>query len=66
MADNKIVLIAGAGVVAAILLLNKKVIAAAEYVCPYDGATFDTLAELQQYEMTNFPGQRISIDIKWS
>jgi hypothetical protein len=66
MADNKIILVALAVAAGGAILLNKKAIAATEYVCPYDGAVFATLAELQQYEMTNFPGQRISIDIKWS
>ena len=58
--------IAAVGVLAVIVLSSKKVIAAGEYVCPYDGATFATLAELQAYEMAKFPGQRISIEIIWS
>ena len=66
MADNKVVLLAGARVLAAILLLNKKVIAAKEYICPYDGLSFPTLEALQEHVMTVHPGQRIPISIGWS
>jgi hypothetical protein len=42
-----------------------------QYVSPYidpDGTyhSFDTLAELQQYVMSTFPGQPIPIQINWS
>jgi hypothetical protein len=51
----------------AALFLTKKAGAVGEYYCPYDNAgPFATIEELQQYEITNFPGQRISIEINWS
>ena len=66
MADSKSALLAGAGVIAAVLLLNKKTIAATEWICPYDGLTFPTLETLQEHVMAVHPGQRIPISIGWS
>jgi hypothetical protein len=66
MADSKVIFLAGAGVVATILLMTKKAAAATDYTCPYCGLTFPTLEALQEHVMAVHPGQRIPISIGWS
>lgn len=62
------------GVIAAVILKPGVVLAVGgtpgKYVSPYvdiDGTyhSFNTLAELQQYVMINFPGEPIPIEITW-
>jgi hypothetical protein len=54
-----------ASVVTIMLARRQPVAAAGQFICPYDGRSFDTLAELQAYEQANFPNERLSIEITW-
>jgi hypothetical protein len=57
----------GIGIAAiATLFLATRAEAAGEYVCPYDGLIFPTLAELQDHVMAVHPEERIPISIRWS
>ena len=53
------------GLITAIVAATRAKAAPREYHCPYCGATFPTLTELQEHVATEHPGERIPIDIIW-
>jgi hypothetical protein len=63
--DGKVAVLLIGGAVLAAVLVAQKGIAAGQFICPVDGLTFSTQAELIIHMQTEHPGVRVPITVKW-